>query len=114
MELNETEKMASLFCDKLEEKFTDKVDDFCIMDVIDDPNHRAFSVEFEAYNYFSIRMNYDKGRFGCCISFGSKGISLENSQKWWEEADFDVFLKELQEEIELRIPDKFLKARGWL
>ena len=29
-------------------------------------------------------------------------------------ADFDVFFKELKQEIELRIPDKFLKAKGWL
>lgn len=39
-------------------------------------------------------------------------ISLENSQKWWEEADISVFLEELQQEIELRIPEKFLEAKG--
>lgn len=81
MELNEAEKMALQFNKKARDKFAGKADDFCIVDVIDNPNHRAFSVEFEAYNYFLIRMNYDKERVGWCISFGSKGIVLENSQK---------------------------------
>lgn len=114
MQLNETHKMALKFNEMVRAKFGDKVTNFCILDVIDDPNHRAFSVEFEAYNYFPIRMNYEKGRFGCCIIIGARGISLENSQKWWDETDFDVFLQELQDEIESRIPDKFLKSRGWI
>ncbi|MEG0314850.1 MAG: hypothetical protein RR646_06285 [Erysipelotrichaceae bacterium] len=113
MELNKTEKMANVFCDKVREKFGTRVDGFCILDVIDDPNHRAFSVIFEAYNYFPISMNYDNGRFGCCIVYEERGVSLENSQKWWENADFQIFLDELQQEIELRIPDKYLEKKGW-
>lgn len=113
MQLNETTKMAVDFNKKLREKFGDKLNNFSISDVIDDPNHRAFSIEFEAYDYFPIRLNYDRGCFGCCICFGEIGIDLKNSQKWWDEADFDVFFKELQDEIELRIPDKYLEAKGW-
>ena len=60
----------------------DKVDKFCIFNVNDDVNHRAFSIDFEAYNYFVIRLNYDKGRFGCNIIFGEKLIALNNSQEW--------------------------------
>ena len=55
----------------------------------------------------------DRSRFGCCISAGEYGLSLENSQKWWDTADFDVFFDDLERELELRIPDKFLKAKGW-
>ena len=86
----------------------DKVDKFCIFNVNDDVNHRAFSIDFEAYNYFVIRLNYDN------IIFGEKLIALNNSQEWWDEADFDVFFMELQKELELRIPDKYLQAHGWL
>ena len=28
--------------------------------------------------------------------------------------DWDNYLKEIMSEIELRIPDEFLKAKGWL
>ncbi|MDF2822459.1 MAG: hypothetical protein K0R15_2907 [Clostridiales bacterium] len=114
MELNRTQKMAMEFNKKIREKMGERIDDFCIVDVIDDENHRAFSVEFIAYNYFPIRMNYEKGRFGCCILWGNKSIELVNSQKWWDEADFDIYFKEFKEELELRIPDKFLISRGWI
>ena len=112
-EKNKITQMASDFCDVIMERFGERVDDFVILDVIEDPNWRAFSVKFKAYNYFPIRLNYDRGRFGCCISFGEYGIGLDNSQEWWDTADFDIFFDDLERELELRIPDKFLKAKGW-
>ena len=44
MELNKTQKMAMEFNKSLKEKFGNKVGGFCVLDVIDDDNHRAFSV----------------------------------------------------------------------
>ena len=112
--LNDTHQMAIRFNTIAREKMGDKVDKFCIFNVYDDVNHRAFSIDFEAYNYFVIRLNYDQGRFGCNIISGERMIALNNSQGWWDEADFDVFLIELQKELELRIPAKYLQAHGWL
>ena len=112
--LNDTHQMAIRFSTIAREKMGDKVDNFCIFNVDDDVNHRAFSIDFEAYNYFAIRLNYDQGRFGCNIISGERMIGLNNSQGWWDEADFDVFLIELQKELELRIPAKYLQAHGWL
>lgn len=114
MQLNETENMAIKFNNEVRKTFGERVDDFCILDVVDDPNHRAFSVEFNAYDYYPIIFNYDMGRIGFNICYGVKRIGLKSSQKWWDEVDFDIFFKELKEELEIRIPDKFLKARGWL
>ena len=112
--LNDTHQMAIRFNTIAREKMGDKVDKFCIFNVYDDVNHRAFSIDFEAYNYFVIRLNYDQGGFGCNIISGDRMIALNNSQEWWDEADFDVFFKELQKELELRIPDEYLRAHGWL
>jgi hypothetical protein len=42
------------------------------------------------------------------------GISLRNSQNWYDKADLNIFVKELDEEVRLRIPDKYLKMNGWL
>ena len=114
MQLSDTAQMAIRFSTIVEEKMGDKVDKFRIFNVNDDVNHREFSINFEAYNYFAIRLNYDQGRFGCNIISGERMIALNNSQEWWDEADFDVFFKELQKELELRIPDKYLQAHGWL
>ena len=113
-QLNDTDQMAIRFNKIAREKMGDKVDKFRIFNVNDDVNHRAFSIDFEAYNYFVIRLNYDQGRFGCNIISGERMIALNNSQGWWDEADFGVFFKELQKELEFRIPDKYLRAHGWL
>ena len=112
--LNDTHQMAIRFSTIAREKMGDKVDNFCIFNVYDDVNHRAFSIDFEAYNYFAIRLNYDQGRFGCNIISGERMIGLNNSQEWWDEANFDIFFMELQKELELRIPDEYLRAHGWL
>ena len=112
--LNDTHQMAIRFSTIAREKMGDKVDKFCIFNVNDDVNHREFSINFEAYNYFAIRLNYDQGRFGCNIISGERMIALNNSQKWWDKANFDIFFVELQKELELRIPAKYLRAHGWL
>ncbi|MBQ8527082.1 MAG: hypothetical protein IJ429_01290 [Lachnospiraceae bacterium] len=115
MQLNETDKMALEFNKKIREKLGDRVGSFVIEKVNDDSDNRFFSITFKMYDYYVICFNYDRGFFSCCIDFDVHGcINLESSQKCWDTADFDIFFEELKNEIELRIPDKFLRAKGWL
>ena len=109
---NNAEKIAIEIINKLKDYFGNRIDGFSVYNILDEP-YTMFSVKFIIYNYFSIIFNYDRDRFGCCISNGAEGIVLDNSQKWYDEADMNIFLKELEEQIELRIPDKFLKHYGW-
>ena len=114
MELNKTEEMAMKVVRELRKHMKTKIGCVTVHNVVDDNNHRAFSIHFIAYNYFPILLNYTRGRIGCSIEYSENSfIGLENSQEWYEKADFDVFCKELQEQLELRIPDKFLEANGW-
>ena len=114
MELNKTEEMAMKIIRELRGRMKNKIGSSEINNVVDDNNHRAFSINFQAYNYFFVILNYDRGRIGFSIKYGEKlFIGLENSQKWYEQVDFDILCKELQEQLELRIPDKFLEANGW-
>lgn len=114
MQLNETEQMAYDFNNIIMEKLGNRVDDFVIDDVSNDPNYRTFVVEFDAYNYFRVLIRYERGFFGCCLKYGEHVyIDLTNSQKWYDNIDMDKFLEELQQELELRIPDKYLEAHGW-
>lgn len=72
-----------------------------------------FHMEFTLYNFYNIILNYERGRFGCAIIFSEKnGISLPNSQKWYDKADLYIFAKELDMQIRLRIPDKYLEQFG--
>jgi hypothetical protein len=43
------------------------------------------------------------------------GASLESKiRSYMGTKDWDSYLKEIMAEIELRIPDEYLKAKGWL
>jgi len=96
----------------LKEHFKDKIGTFSIFGQTDTP-YTMFSMQFTMYKYFNVILNYDRGSFGCSIINGDVGISLNNSQKWYDTADMNVFLQDLQQQIELRIPDKFLEYHGW-
>ena len=113
MQNKTADEMSDIVVDMLIEKFKDKMEDFEIFNITETP-YKTFSVRFKAYDYFMVLFNYDRGVIGCSIQYEERTfIGLENSQKWYEKADFDVFCKELQEQLELRIPDKFLEANGW-
>ena len=105
-------EMANLIIDQLIEKLENRVEDFVIYNANDDVNHKQFNIDFTAYNYYICTIGYERGSFGCWIKMGEVSISLIRS--WYEEVDFDVFFIELKREIELRIPDKYLRAKGWI
>lgn len=115
MEKNELIIMAEYLISKIKLFFGDKVDEFQVSDVYSIPGHESFNVYFTAYNFYYIRVSYDIGILGCCIINGNNAaMEIESSQKRWKTVNYDVFLQEMQEELELRIPDKFLKKKGWL
>ncbi len=70
--------------------FRRKIGAFVISDQTDVP-YTEFSLVFKIYNYFVIRLNYDRGRFGCAIVTGGMGLRLENSQQWYDHADLLIF-----------------------
>lgn len=113
MQLNETHRMAIDFNNKLRNMLGNRVEDFVILNVVDNPNYREFNIEFKAYDYYMVLFSYDKGRIGCSIECGKHYIPLKNSQQWYSDANFDTFFQELKNELELRIPDKYLEANGW-
>lgn len=109
---NNAEKIEEFIITELKNRFNEKVDNFVISESTDIP-YTMTSIVFRMYKYFHVRFNYDRGRFACVIINGEYGINIETSEKWFEEADFDKFFRDLQEQIELRIPDKFLAHYGW-
>lgn len=115
MELNNVESLADAFCDTLERTFGDKIVDILIFDIVDEPNRRTFKLNFAAYNYFWIEFEYENDwcEFFIVLNEACKQ-SLCNRTKFSEITDWDAYLTEIMKEIELRIPEKYLKAKGWL
>ncbi len=119
MRLNElkstAEAMADAMADDVEAKFGDRIGTISIYNIVEDSNHKRFSLQFIAYGYFWINIDYEEGMIGCIINYGDNfPVILPNTQEWYSKMDIDKFLEELRREIELRIPDKYLKAHGYM
>ena len=85
-----------------------------IYDVVYESNHYEFKIRFVAYDYFPVVFNYEQGIIGCSIKCGKKRwISLVKGQHWYSDTDFNAYFSEAKKELELRIPDKYLIAKGW-
>jgi hypothetical protein len=115
MQLNKMKKLALDFSDIVEIVFKDKIDDIMIYDIIDEPDHCMFKLNFAAYNYFWIEFDYENDwcEFFIVLNEACKQ-SLYSKTKFSEITDWNAYLAGIMKELELRIPEKFLKAKGWL
>ena len=92
--------------ERIQRSFGERATEITICELVDVPNHYILRLVFRAYDYYWVQFNYDNDLFGA---------SLENEMRsYMGTKDWDNYLKEIMAEIELRIPDEFLKAKGWL
>ena len=116
MELNETEKFAVETSRMIRTHFGNKMDSSGIYDVVEEANHHAFKIDFKAYDYFTIEFDYENDLCEFFIVL-TKEVKLSLTKEpavYSQITDWDSYLKGIMAEIELRIPDKFLKAKGWI
>ena len=116
MELNNMDILSDEFFDIVKRVFKDKINDIVFDDIVDAPNHQTFKLDFKAYDYFTIEFDYENDlcEFFIVLTKEAK-ISLTKEPAVYSQiTDWDEYLKGIKDEIELRIPDKFLKAKGWL
>ena len=116
MELNKMKKLALDFSDIVEIVFKDKIDSIVIDDINDELSQQTFKLEFKAYDFFAIEFDYENDLCEFFIVFTKEAkISLTKEPAVYSQiSDWDEYLKGIKDEIELRIPDKFLQAKGWL
>ncbi|WP_372519390.1 hypothetical protein [Candidatus Ruminimicrobiellum ovillum] len=111
------DEMIKIIKDALKRHFGNKIsNDFGIEIINEDINHREFTLSLNAYRYYWVRIGCSQCHIGACILYSQNTpVFLDLSQKYWEDDfDIDLFMEEMKKEIELRIPDKYLKAKGWL
>lgn len=94
-------------------KFKERITNIMLFDVTDEP-YKMFSIKFTLYGYFVIRFNYDRGHFGCSIVFGEDSVMLPSNIQWDDNCDLNVFWDKIDEQVRLRIPDKYLEYNKWL
>ena len=119
MELNEIEKMLELAREtrkQIRKVFGERVDTITGYDYVDETSHQTFKLDFGAYDYFAIEFDYENDicEFFIVLSKEVKLSLTKEPAVYSKIIDWDSYLKGIMDEIELRIPDKFLKVKGWL
>jgi hypothetical protein len=101
---------------RVERYFGDRVTEIIICELVDAPNHYILRLVFRAYDYYWVQFNYENDLCGFSIVLNDEfGASLESGiRSYMATSNWDSYLKEIMAEIELRIPDEYLKAKGWL
>lgn len=110
MQSNTPENISGQLIKMLSGFFTDAADDFMVSEATDYPK-RLVQIDFSVYEFFSARLTLESQSIWFAISGGgrlfrvTKGIvPLDN---------FDEEVKKFDENVRLRIPDKYLAAELW-
>ncbi len=77
------------------------------------PDHLEFGIIFTMYDLFPIKVEYDSRKgLAYCIDYGQRELKVGGFRQCLTDNDFNIFIREIKQEIELRIPDKFLESKG--
>ena len=116
MQINDMLELARETRKKIRKIFGERIDTIAGYDYVDETNHQTFKLDFEAYDFFAIEFDYENDLCEFFIVL-SKEVKLSLTKEpavYSQITDWDSYLKGIKDELELRIPDKFLKAKGWL
>ena len=116
MQINDMLELARETRKKIRKIFGERIDTIAGYDYVDETNHQTFKLDFEAYDFFAIEFDYENDLCEFFIVL-SKEVKLSLTKEpavYSQITDWVSYLKGIKDELELRIPDKFLKAKGWL
>ena len=114
MQLNDTIRLARKITMNLRTNMKNKVEDCVIYDIVEKDNNKSFNIDFEAYNFYEIKLSYKNNKIDWSIKFDDKTtIDIERDVIADSETNLNLFFEEMRKELEMRIPDKFLQANGW-
>ncbi|MCH5267601.1 MAG: hypothetical protein J1E62_04570 [Lachnospiraceae bacterium] len=111
---NKIAKMAVCINNKIRDYFGNRVDDFGVEEISEDLNNITFTISFRAYESYSIFLLNNLGNYSCYFMIGGVKFNFKSAHKYLESGDYETLFSEIKHELELRLPDKFLEARGWL
>jgi len=106
-------EMAEKIIKSFEEKLGNAVEKFKISDLTDDSHPIQYwggTIKFKIYNFYIIRIEFKPGRLDAYIPNGHSVNNIEISNY---DMDWDKLVEEVKEEVQLRIPEKYLIAKGY-
>ncbi|WP_051235243.1 hypothetical protein [Marinimicrobium agarilyticum] len=102
--------LEDLIIDKLDNYFNGAVKDYVIKESTDTP-FLQLVIEMTLYNYYVVRVAVEKNTI--FFSIVQSGFQLPLFKAPLSENELETSPVELDREIRLRIPDKYLQAKGW-
>jgi len=106
-------QLSKSLAEGLVRHFGKKCNDVCVKKKTDAPMG-YFMIDFTLFDYFVVICEYRQGLISFSIPFGTSLIHLKNVQAKADDLDMKKLLSVLEAEIVLRIPDKYLQAKGWV
>lgn len=105
-----SDDLEDVLIDKLDEHFKGAVKDYVVKESTDTP-FLQLTLEMTLYNYFVVRVTVEKNTMFFSVVQSGFLLQLFNSQL--SDSEINTFPSKLEKEIRLRIPDKYLQAKGW-
>lgn len=113
MQKNSNKDILDNLVKDIQNYFTQKAKDF-VTEILFEKPFLSFSIYFKLYDYYFITINYENGSIGAGILNGNYIMGIITKKKDLnDKIPLSDFFKEIDTEIQLRIPDKFLEAKGW-
>ncbi len=109
-------QMALALRDMVADRFGNRVSDFCLDEVCEVPGHPSFSLSLTAYGCLPVTASYSAGSVSFSVPAGDHPAdTLKTSQDGsnWSDMEFDALLDDVEGELELRLTDRWLRARPW-
>jgi len=105
-----SDDLEDFLIEKLDEHFKDAVKDYVVKESTDNP-FLQLTIEMTLYNYFVVRVAIEKNTM--FFSIVQSGFQLQLLKVPLSDSELRVAPAALDQEVRLRIPDKYLQAKGW-
>tara|TARA_B100001093_G_C26740583_1_gene976469 strand:- start:115 stop:450 length:336 start_codon:yes stop_codon:yes gene_type:complete len=104
------DKLKKELINKVDEHFKNAATDYVIKESSDIP-HAILRIDITFYNYCIVTLVVEKETL--FFSINQSGFCFRLMKLDLTDPTLDRFCDELENEIRLRIPDKYLVAKGW-
>ncbi|MEJ2065443.1 MAG: hypothetical protein P8X74_19550 [Reinekea sp.] len=104
------EDLEDMLINKFDQYFQKIAKDYVVKSSTNTP-FLEMIIEMTLYNYYIVRVNVEKSTI--FFSIVQSGFLLQLFKTSLSEDDLDAALLTLANEVKLRIPDKYLQAKGW-
>lgn len=106
----QNDDLENALIDELDNHFKDAVKDYVIKESTDTPFLQLI-LETTLYNYFVVRVAIEKNTI--FFSIVQSGFQLQLFKAPLSDGELKAVPALLDKEVRLRIPDKYLQAKGW-